>query len=413
MILKKLLLSSLLAASFSGIFAQEKLNSDELFQKARKTAFDEKNYPAAINLCREALALSPAYTDIQVFLGRLYFWNDHTDSALVVLDHAVANNPSHEDAAVAAASINYFSDHYSESLNYCNKGLEHHPQSKDLLLQKAKTLTAMHNYKDATLITDSLLKADPAFADARSLNERIKDYSALNKISVSYDYTWFRKQFDQPWHLVSLDYSHQTKLGSVIGRVNYGNRFGTGGVQFEVDAYPRIAKNFYAYVNVGYSPNMPIFPKFRSGFSLYANLPKGFEADAGFRYLNFDNDTWIYTGSVGKYYKNFWFNFRTYITPDNSRISQSYSLSARWYRGGADDYFSASIGTGISPDDRSQAIQLNSTYKLQTQKASIGYRFSYKRLNIFYFGGNYASVEYLPKTKDNQLTASIGYQRRF
>ncbi|RYG40897.1 MAG: YaiO family outer membrane beta-barrel protein, partial [Chitinophagaceae bacterium] len=138
-----------------------------------------------------------------------------------------------------------------------------------------------------------------------------------------------------------------------------------------------------------------------------------FEADAGFRYLNFDNDTWIYTGSVGKYYKNFWFNLRAYITPDDHRISQSYSLTTRYYLGGADDYFSLSIGTGISPDDRSQAVLLNSNYKLTTRKASAGFRFSYRKLNVFSFGVGYANVEYLPKTRDNQLNASVGYQRRF
>ena len=417
MILKKLsysLILTLLSASIclSG-FAQQKLSSDELFQIARKTAFDQKNYPAAINLCKEALMSSPGYTDVQVFLGRLYFWSDHTDSARILLDGALQNNPAHEDAAIAAASISFFSDQFDESLHYCAIGLQHHPHSKDLLLQKAKTLVAMHNYGPASQITDSLLKIDPSFTGARTLNERIKDYSASNKIGVSYDYTHFAKQFDDPWHLISLDYSRQTKMGSFTGRVNYGNRFGNGGFQFEADAYPRIAKNFYGYVNIGYSPDMPIFPKLRSGFSLYANLPEGFEADAGFRYLNFDNDTWIYTGSVGKYYKSFWFNLRAYITPDNNRISQSYSLSGRYYTGGANDYISASIGSGISPDDRSQAIQLNSNYKLQARRASAGYHFSHKKLNIFSFSCSYANIEYLPKTKDNQLTASIGYQRRF
>jgi YaiO family outer membrane protein len=146
---------------------------------------------------------------------------------------------------------------------------------------------------------------------------------------------------------------------------------------------------------------------------LYANLPKGFEADAGFRYLNFDNDTWIYTGAIGKYYKSYWFNLRAYVTPDDDRISQSYSLTTRYYTGGSNDYISISIGSGISPDDRSQTAQLNSNYKLQTKKASAAYHFSIKKMNLFYIGVNYANIEYQPKTKDNQVTASIGYQRRF
>lgn len=393
--------------------AQNKPSADELLVQARQTAFEQKNYPGAIRLCQQALEGSPGYTDIRVFLGRLYFWNDQTDSARFQLDKAVKENPAHEDAAVAAASVAFFTDQYDACIAYCDGGLQHHPQSRDLLLQKAKCLTGMRRYKEAVILTDTLISRNKNDADVRDLAFKIKDFRAANKIGVSYDYTHFSKQFDQAWHLVSVDYTRQTAVGSFTGRVNYTNRFGESGYQFEVDGYPSVARNFYAYVNLGYSPDMPLFPKYRAGFSLYASLPKSFEADAGFRYLNFDNDTWIYTGSVGKYYKSWWFNLRAYITPDDHRISQSYSLTARYYLGGADDYLTASVGTGISPDDRSQANLLNSNYKLTTRRISAAYRFSHKKLNIFSVGIGYANVEYLPKTRDNQLNANVLYQRRF
>lgn len=393
--------------------AQNKPTADELLVQARQTAFGQKNYPGAIRLCQQALEGSPGYTDIRVFLGRLYFWNDQADSAGYQLDKAVKEDPSHEDAAVAAASVAFFTDQYDACIAYCDRGLQHHLQSRDLLLQKAKCLTAMRRYKEAVVLTDTLLHLDKSDAGARDLAFKIKDFRAANKIGISYDYTHFSQQFAQAWHLVSLDYTRQTPVGSFTGRVNYTNRFGEGGYQFEVDGYPSIARNFYAYVNLGYSPDMPLFPKYRAGFSLYASLPESFEADAGFRYLNFDNDTWIYTGSIGKYYKSWWFNLRAYITPDDHRISQSYSLSARYYLGGADDYLSVSAGTGISPDDRSQANLLNSNYKLTTRRAGAAWRFSYNKLNIFSISAGYANVEYLPKTRDNQLSASLLYQRRF
>lgn len=417
MILKKLFVPAFLTAITilyaHTLTAQEKLSSDELFVQAREAAFKQKDYPKAIAICRQALSISAGYTDIRVFLGRLYFWNGQTDSSRLTLDRALKENPGHEDAALAAASIAYFTDRYNDALAYCETGLQHHPKSPDLLLQKAKILTATREYKAAARLTDTLLSIDPKNTDARALAARIRDFSSANRIGISYDYTHFGKQFDDPWHLVSLDYGRSTKYGSVIGRVNYTNRFKTNGVQFEVDAYPSIAKNFYAYVNFGYSPDESVFPKYRGGFSLYANLPKGFEADAGFRYLNFGSDTWIYTGSLGKYYKNFWFNLRAYVTPNHDRISHSYAFTTRYYLGGADDFAHISIGTGISPDDRAQAIQLNSNYKLLTHKISGGYRFTHKKLNVFLVNLGYARVEYLPETKDNQITAGIGYQRRF
>ena len=388
------------------------LSSDEYFQEARKTAFDQKDYPAAIKLCNLALQKSPDYTDIEVFLGRLYYWNDKADSARYILAAAQQKNPDHEEAAIALTDVEYFSDNYSTALAYCENFLRHHT-SKELMLRKAKCLSALKRYKEAYTLTDSILQTDPHNDQFRSLAMQIKDYSASNKIGVSYDYMYFDKQFSDPWHFVSLDYTRQTKAGSFTGRINYANRFTKNGVQFEADAYPRISKLFYAYANIGYSPDLPIFSKYRAGFSLFASLPKSFEADAGFRYLNFDNDTWIYTIGAGKYYKNFWFNARTYLTPGNSRISQSYTITTRYYLKGADDYLSFYFGKGISPDEQYQSLQLNSIYKLQTTKLGAGYRFSVHKMNIFSLSGTYENVEYLPKTKGNQVDLSIGYQRRF
>jgi hypothetical protein len=53
------------------LFGQENLTSDELFAKARKAAFDEKDYPTAIKIAQQALEKSPDYTDISIFLGRV------------------------------------------------------------------------------------------------------------------------------------------------------------------------------------------------------------------------------------------------------------------------------------------------------------------------------------------------------
>ena len=298
-------------------------------------------------------------------------------------------------------------------MSYADDGIRYNPSSKELLLRKTKCLSALDRYKDALEITDSLLNMDPKNNAARSLSAGIKDRSSKNKLGVSYDHTGFDKQFTKPWHIVSIDYSRQTKSGSFMGRVNYANRHAKNGVQFEMDAYPHISKTFYAYTNIGYSADMPVFPKFRAAFSLYANLPGSFKADAGFRYLNFDSDTWIYTVALGKYYKNFRFNGRTYLTPSNSRISQSYTLTTRYYLSGADNYFSLFIGQGISPDDRSLVSQLNSGYKLKTKKMGAAYRFTINKLNIFSFSSSFTNVEYLPKIKGNQLNLSLGYQRRF
>ena len=392
--------------------AQEK-SSDELFVDAREAAFDKKNYPKAIALTKLALTQSPDYADIKVFLGRLYTWSNSADSARVVFKEVIVKNPDHEDAAFAYGSLEYWESNSLEALNIVNGGLQFHPESKDLLLLKAKLLSNLKRWPEADILVGDIIKKDPKNSVARSLASRIRDNSAVNKIGVNYELSYFDRQFDDPWHLASVDYGRQTSFGAVVARLNYGNRFKTNGVQFEMDAYPRLSNTFYTYVSGGYS-NFSIFPKYRAGFSLYANLPLSFEADAGFRYLNFGNNTWIYTGSIGKYYSSYWFNLRTYITPSNKSISNSYSFTFRYYFGGADDYLSLNLGTGLSPDDSSKDFLIGTTtYKLSSRNISLGLRKTLTSFNIISVNLSLENQEYRLNTRGNQIDFGIGYARRF
>ncbi|MFI5453676.1 YaiO family outer membrane beta-barrel protein [Pedobacter sp. UC225_61] len=395
----------------TGVKAQ---SADDLFAQARKAAFDESNYPKAIALSKTALQGSPDYADIRVFLGRLYTWSKKPDSARLAFNEVITKQPKYEDAYVGLGYLEYWNDNSEKALTVVNNGLKNVPTSEPLKLLKAKVLNDLKRWQEADEVVSEVLKNNPSLTEARSLASRIKENSAKNKVSLSYDYIYFDKQFNDPWHLVSVDYGRQTKYGSIIGRVNYANRFNTNGYQFELDMYPRISNTFYAYVSGGVSNTVGVFPKYRGGFSLYANLPLSFEAEAGFRFLHFSDNTWIYTASVSKYYKSFWFNFRTYLTPSTNAVSQSYALTTRYYFGGVDDYFSLALGTGLSPDDNQSNVLLNSsTYRLKSNNISLGYRKSIKTFNVLTLKVGYDNQEYLKDTKGNQLDFGIGYLRRF
>jgi len=404
----------LLTISFKMVSAQAVLSSDELFKLARTAAFDQKNYPLAISLSKQALVKKPDYSDISIFLGRLYTWSDKLDSARTVFTGVLNKHPDNEDASLAYGSLEYWNNNSAKALQLVNNGLKYHNQSKDLILLRAKVLNDLHQYKAADSSLDVLIKADPTNSDARSLADRVKDNASINKISLSYDYIYFDKEFNNPWNIVEIDYTRHTGLGAIVGTLNYANRFNSNGLQYEVDAYPHISKMFYAYVSGAYSGNEGVFPKYRSGFSLYANLPDSFEGELGFRYLYFTGSTWIYTAAVGKYYKNFWFNFRTYLTPSYSAVSQSYTLTTRYYTGGTDDYFTFAIGTGISPDDPRNIVLLNNgiNYKLSSDNILVGYRRTFK-LNIFFINASLENQEYRFQTRGNQWDIGIGYQKRF
>jgi len=400
--------------SIASVNAQdEELTTDELFLKARTAAFDEDNYPKAIELTLKALDKSPSYADVRIFLGRLYTWTDKVDSARVAFNRVLKENPGYEDGSLAFANLEYWNDNSEKALEIVNNGIEANPKSENLLLLKARILKDLQQYSLASNTLNKLLKINPKLTEARSLGESIRNVSARNQIGVDYEYVYFENRFDDPWHLASIDYSRSTKIGSITGRLNYANRFASNGTQLVIDAYPSISNTFYAYVSGGISSSGSIFPDYRVGASLYANLPAAFEGEVGFRMLSFDEQTWIYTASVGKYISNFWINARTYLTPGEANISQSYSLNVRYYIAGADDYLSFGVGTGISPDDNTNNILYQDPYKLKSSNISVGYRMSVKSTNVFFINAELEDQEYAPNTRGNQFSVGIGYFKKF
>ncbi|MEO8415282.1 MAG: YaiO family outer membrane beta-barrel protein [Ginsengibacter sp.] len=398
----------------SWLHAQTTPSSDDLFKNARDAAFEEKNYDKARLLAYEALEKSPAYGDIDVFIGRLFTWEKNFDSAQYHFTKVLNVNPANEDASIAYADLEYWNDYYEKSLQICDSALAIYPTSEDLLIRKAKNLNALKKYKEASQVTSALLQSNKNNTAALSLAVRIKDAVAINKITVGYENSTFDKQFDKPWYLGSIYYGRQTKLGSVIARINYANRFSSNGIQGEVDVYPHISKTFYSYINFGYSGNVGVFPNYRAGFSLYANLPKSFEAEVGTRYLYFTSATHIFTASVGKYYKNYLFTARTYLTPSPGTLSQSYSLAARYYLAGADDYIGLTMGTGISPDDNLQIIQFsNKLERLSSKKISASFDHTFLKWNVISISAGLINQEYAPSVRGNQFNVSVSISHRF
>lgn len=394
------------------IYSQQTLSADDLFLKARTAAFENKDYPTSIALAKEALEKAPNYTDISVFLGRVYTWNKDPESARAVFEGLSQRGVQDEDYFIAYASLEYWNDQYTKSIEILDQGLSYHPQSEALLLLKAKVYFADKQYAEAENAVKKVLEINNKNTEAVNLAVRINELNSKNAIGITYNYSHFDKQFDHDWHIVGVSYKRVTSIGSVILRGNYASKFGQSGTQLELEAYPRLSPMFYLYVGGAYSGDVGIFPKYRTGVSLNANLPHSFEAEIGYRQLYFTDNIWLYTASVGKYYKNFWFNLRAYLTPDNSNISQSYTATVRYYTRSAQDYLAFQIGSGISPEENRNNLLGNDAYKLKTFKIGAEYNFSVKS-NLFSIGTMYYNQEYLPHTTGSQFDVNLGYTVKF
>jgi YaiO family outer membrane protein len=206
-----------------------------------------------------------------------------------------------------------------------------------------------HSVRTALLIA-ALAMTVPRSLLAQDAGETKKPKEQTS-ISGDLSYVSFADGTD-PWRLASVSYGQRGAAGSLIGRLNFADRFRTTGIQAEVDAYPRINEKVYLYLNTGYS-SASIFPAWRFGGEVFTSLPNAYEASIGFRQLRFSGvPVTLLTGAVGKYTGNYWFSLRPYVRVTSDGVSASAGLTARRYYEDGDHWWGGSISYGSSPTER-------------------------------------------------------------
>jgi YaiO family outer membrane protein len=185
--------------------------------------------------------------------------------------------------------------------------------------------------------------------------------------------------------------------------------------QYEFEFYPKITKKSYLFIHGGWGQRAVLFPRWRAALEYFYGLPWGFEVSLGFRYLYFENavdpDVWIYTGSVSKYLKNWYFSFRPYFVPRDAGLEHSYFLEARRYLDLADNFIFAEIGYGITPDDPSRFIRSPIDFDHRAYSIRAGIQHLLARNWLIWFQLGYMYEEYTKDTWRNVYKGSvkIGY----
>lgn len=318
--------------------------------------------------------------------------------------------PDYADAREALIDVELWSSSPREALRLSEEGLEIEPENSRLLYRKARALEMLKQMSEARDTVSKALALDPANPDSLALLRRVEAEAQPYRLRADYTYDSFSQTLSN-WHLGSLSLTRAFPFGSIGGRLNLARRFDQTAAQFEVDAYPNFGKGSYAYLSAGFSSQEGIFPKFRFGGEYYQNLSGGFEASAGIRYLRFNSSSVTsFTGSVGKYHKNYWVSFRPYFSPSLEGASVSGYLTVPRYFSEAEDYLTVIAGSGSSPDGRPATFE---TYRFKTHTVNLDFR---KRLygnlsTILFFG--FENQIIAPDNRRNRLTAGIGIEKRF
>lgn len=359
-------------------FGQQKVfegNPDTAFEKAREMAFNNQRKQAQDTLLL-ILTKYPDYHDIRSFLASTYSWDGDYKKAKTEFSYILEKDPQRKTEWIAAINNELWADTPFSALEMSDTALKYFPSDAEILYLKASAQENANNPSEALSTLNLILDKNPDDQKATDYKKKLIHTLSYNSIGIKSSVDFYSETFD-PMQYYALNYSRQTKYGSIIAKVNFSRRFNDNGAQFEVDMYPKITKGLYAYVNIGFS-NSYLYPDVRYGGELFKSLPKSFEASLGFRALKYSTTTIIYTGSVGWYTGNSYWSFRPYLTPGDSGTSKSGTLNYRKYRSDADNYFSVSVGMGFSPEiDRFQFEgNEDAIIDLQSQKFNVGYYFT-------------------------------------
>jgi YaiO family outer membrane protein len=345
--------SIVLAATLSALFTVRPVIAAEVgtgefsLSAARSMATDGQR-DKALDLLKTRLVEEPGDSDARVLYGIVLSWEGRYEESRQQLSQVLAGNPTHGDALPALVNVELWSDHPERVEALTKEGLRSYATNSTLLLGRARALKNLRRNREALQVLDRLLDIDPRNQEAVRLQEGLRDSGRQWEVGLDHSYEWFNDG-RSAWQEDQLSLKRRLPFGSVITHFSHANHFGIGSNQAELDFYPKFRPGTYAYVNLGYSPDANLYPRYRIGADLYQSLGHGFEGSAGFRRLGFGGRVNIFTSSVGKYYGNWLFTGRVFLTPDSAGTSRSVSFSARRYFGEGSDYVGFRVGKGASP----------------------------------------------------------------
>jgi len=238
--------------------------------------------------------------------------------------------------------------------------------------------------------------------------EKFKKYFYL----VHY-YDQFKEPYTLNWHLSSIQAKFKSKEITYMGFVNYGqvlnkttDPFQKINMQYRLDVYPMIGDNNYAYLSYAYSGS-EIFPSHQARGIFYHQFGKGYETSLGMYYMRWDKPFIVYTGSIAKYYKNYWFSLRPYFQFKEGNLYQSYLLFARRYFNNPEDYLNLMVGYGSAPDEQAYLYNYENIYSMKSFNFQLNYQKSTDHW-LFLIGAGLKMEEYKENETRNHLHLEIG-----
>lgn len=128
-----------------------------LYSQSRLAALDG-DYPAALNLLREAIQMDPESAFLHFAAGDMKLKIGQTAEALDFLKKAIQLDPSYRPPFVMAGSIMAAAGKDWDAADYLRKAVKLDPSKEDAYLHLAISLTRLYEYEEAVASLKNLIK---------------------------------------------------------------------------------------------------------------------------------------------------------------------------------------------------------------------------------------------------------------
>lgn len=330
--------------------------------QGRDKAF-AKQYDLAIIYMDEVIALAPNYFDAYLFKARIYSWQGKYAQAVTYLDSIDQIFPKTPQIPNIQATVLFWNDKLPQALEKCELSLDRDSTQTDLIYLKARLLFFLTRYKEALPIAEKLCADFPDNNDYKKLRTQIINNMAEDHIALWYSYDYFTdRRFINlasntdtivpglPRNAISIEFKKVIGRSPFLLRLNGANRFNVTETQIELEAYPRVSKNLYFFLQGGYSGGA-LFPDLRLAAESFLAIPDNKEFSLGLRYLEFRTITFMmFTTSFSYYLGSYWLNGRYYRGISNLGNANIIEATARRYLNNVFHFVEIRAGLGNSPD---------------------------------------------------------------
>lgn len=302
--------------------------------EARSLASDGHS-DQAISLLNQHLIADPEDLDARVLLGLIYSWDKRWADGRRAFSVVLQKDQDYKDAVLGLINLEIWSGHPIRAQELVQHALAARPDDSDYRLALAKIESALT--PPQTVSPDNRKNSTPA-PDEPNWETGVAASTIIFSDKRS------------TWHETAVNVSRNFTPGWVTATFSHVDWFGAGSNMIDLQSYPTIRHGTYGFLDVAFSPDAKLYSRRRFGSEIFQSLPHGYEFSAGMRYLRFNRNIILYTGTFGKYFGNYWILGRTFIEPNSTTPgTTSYQVLLRRFYGDPDHYIGLRLGEGPSP----------------------------------------------------------------